>query len=210
MGHLLIEYEVTGPNHLGAPLGSKTAAHPLLKNGPTTFHDIHVALVAETAKPLCGGVVGRVLLQSDGREKHLSRLDRRTVGRLRQQAGKEQQLPFDHDTGERSFRHAHWNWNIRESFFFPGADQVFMDAEDVAVLGAGSFPRLTEVGQEQTYVIDLQEIFELARDGADRLGFDEPLPATADIPILGVHWAVEVAGETTRLAVSLEAMQMLD
>ena len=119
-------------------------------------------------------------------------------------------LPFDHDTGGRSFRHAHWNWNIRESFFFPGADLVFMDIEDIAVLGTGSLPRLTQAGQEQTYAIDLQEIFELARDGADRVGLDEPLPETADLPILGVHWAVEVAGEATRLSISLEAMQTVE
>jgi hypothetical protein len=89
---------VAGPNHLGARLEPKTAAHSLLKNGCGAFQDIQVALVAETVEPLRRGIVGRSLLQSDGRKNH-RRLSRGTVGGLRQQAGKEKQLPFDDNAG---------------------------------------------------------------------------------------------------------------
>ena len=106
--------------------------------------------------------------------------------------------PFRHRTGDKLFYHAHWNWNIRESLFYPGADIVYLDAEDLSKEEM-VLPRLEQVGQKLTYSIDLQVLFTIASRSQHGVSFDIPFPNTPDLPVYGVHWAVEVCGEKNYL-----------
>jgi len=110
--------------------------------------------------------------------------------------------PFRHRTGEKRFVHAHWNWNVRESFFYPGADIVYLDAPDLVAEGM-ELPHLERVGQEADYVIDLQQLFSIANRSERGVHFDAPLPEEPDLPVFGVHWAVEVSGAQSCLGCTL-------
>jgi hypothetical protein len=87
-----------------------------------------------------------------------------------------------------------------------------MDAEDVKSLCGSKFPvstslsvpRLTSIGQEILYKLDLQELFECADA---RFGFGEPMPSQT-LPIEGVRWAIEMTGENGALWTSVHGMAM--
>ncbi len=114
--------------------------------------------------------------------------------------------PFRHRTGDKRFAHGHWNWNVRESFFYPGADIVYVDAADLIAEGL-PLPKLDRAGQEADYVIDLQQLFTIASRSEHGVHFDSPLPSDADLPVFGVHWAVEVSGSQSYLGCSLRHMR---
>src|SRR5690606_1647568 len=51
-----------------------------------------------------------------------------------------------------------WNWPMKESFYHPGAEWAFMDAEDVqAFCGGFSIPAIAE-NTQVTYDINLQTL----------------------------------------------------
>src|SRR5699024_10983704 len=52
-----------------------------------------------------------------------------------------------------------WNWPITESHLSPGSDVAFLDAEDMQSLCGFSVPRLTTIGQQIDYDINLRKAF---------------------------------------------------
>lgn len=86
-----------------------------------------------------------------------------------------------------------FNWNIRESVWFPGADIVYRDIPQLNAECAwtpGWTPLsapLSAIGVRRSYLIDLQSLF--ACLGSSR--FSEPIPASGPIPITGIHFAIE-------------------
>lgn len=100
---------------------------------------------------------------------------------------------------------AKWNWPMQESFFHPGTEFFFIDSEDVNSHCGISVPRLTSIGQEISYDLNIEALFRCASD--DLGGFEDPMPGGI-LTIEGVHWAVEMTGEDGWLWPSVHDMQM--
>ena len=115
-------------------------------------------------------------------------------------------LAHDHfkNSSATTVGHNHWNWNIQESVYYPGADIVYIDVEDVVSHCGYSIPRLTTVGQEINYRIDATRLFRCMSSH-----FDEPFPTTANIPITGVIWANEATGKDGGIWVDVHQMKMI-
>ena len=86
-----------------------------------------------------------------------------------------------------------FNWNIRESVWFPGADIVYREIAQLnseCAWTAGWMPLappLASIGERRTYAIDLESLF--ACLGSSR--FSEPIPPSGPIPVTGIHFAIE-------------------
>jgi hypothetical protein len=101
--------------------------------------------------------------------------------------------------------HKHWNWQMQESFYYPGADIAFMDAEDVYALCGFSMTRLRNEGDNASYSVVLDDLYRCASN----LGlFDTPMPTVDSVPITGVHWANEGTGDNVALWTSVHNMRM--
>jgi hypothetical protein len=83
-----------------------------------------------------------------------------------------------------------WSWPITESAFYPGADIVYIDAEDMGYYCNFEVPSLA-LHQDVAYHIDMNALF---RCVSNRNLFTEPMPATPDIPVIQVLWANESTG----------------
>ena len=83
-----------------------------------------------------------------------------------------------------------FSWPITQSALYPGADIVYIDAEDMAFYCRFSMPTLA-AGADTNYRIDLTALY---RCVSDRGLFTEPMPATKDIPVTQVLWANESSG----------------
>lgn len=100
-----------------------------------------------------------------------------------------------------------WNWPMQESFYHPGVEWAFVDAEDVAYYCSGySVPRLTTINQEISYDINLQTLFQCISNWN---GWDTPMPSSGAIPIHGVHWSVEMSGTDGWIWPSVHEMKMV-
>lgn len=97
-----------------------------------------------------------------------------------------------------------WNWPLQESFYHPGAELTYIDAEDIQSLCGFSVPRLTSMGQEISYSLNLQSLFQCASNLG---GYDSAMPY-AYLPIEGVHWAVEMTGVDGWMWPSVHGMEM--
>jgi hypothetical protein len=84
----------------------------------------------------------------------------------------------------------HFSWPITQSALYPGADIIYIDAEDMPFYCRFSVPALT-LGTDRQYRIDLTGLF---RCVSDRGLFTEPMPATKNIPVTQVLWANESTG----------------
>jgi hypothetical protein len=100
--------------------------------------------------------------------------------------------------------HSHWNWQMQESFYYPGADIAYMDAEDVYALCGFSMTRLVNVGDSVDYSVVLDDLYRCA---SDKGLFDTPMPY-ALVPITGVHWGNEGTGSNVALWTSVHNMRM--
>jgi hypothetical protein len=83
-----------------------------------------------------------------------------------------------------------WNWPITQSAFYPGADIVYIDAEDMSYYCNFDVPLLA-LHQDVAYRIDMNALF---RCVSNRNLFTEPMPSTQDIPVTQVLWANENTG----------------
>lgn len=104
--------------------------------------------------------------------------------------------------------HRHWNWPAKNSFWYPGADIVFIDAEDVATHcgdGVGHLPRILEIGQPYEFLVDWEFLF---RCLSDHGLFDDPMPEHEVVPLTGIHWVVELFGNASIWAV-VSGMEMV-
>lgn len=100
-----------------------------------------------------------------------------------------------------------WNWPIDEHYLHPGADIAFIDAEDTYSVCGFWVKRLKNIGDEHTYTINLHALFHcMATAGY----FTDPIPATSNIPITGVHWVNENSGVNGWLWTSVHNMQMIN
>jgi hypothetical protein len=115
-------------------------------------------------------------------------------------------LAHDHfkNSSATTVGHGHWNWNVQESVYYPGADIVYIDVEDVVSHCGYSIPRLTSVGQEINYRIDATRLFSCLRNK-----FDDPFPTTANVPITAVFWANEATGKDGGIWVDVHQMKMI-
>ncbi len=84
----------------------------------------------------------------------------------------------------------HFNWPITQSALYPGAEIIYIDAEDMSFYCRFSLPTLA-AGSDRQYRIDLTGLY---RCVSDRGLFTEPMPATHDIPVTQVLWANESTG----------------
>lgn len=100
-----------------------------------------------------------------------------------------------------------WNWPIQEDYLYPGADLAFFDAENIAATCGQvlAVPRLTLIGQQFTYNLDLQGLFRCA---SNQGLFRTAMPTTSNLPIRGIHWANEGTGVNGWLWTSVHAMYM--
>lgn len=98
-----------------------------------------------------------------------------------------------------------WNWPMQESFYHPGVEWAFIDAEDVQYFCPSlSVLRLTTKGQQISYNINLESLFQcLSNNNA----WDTPMPGSI-LTISGVHWAVEMSGVNGALWTSVHDMKM--
>lgn len=110
----------------------------------------------------------------------------------------------DHLAGKQ-VNNGDWNWPIQEDYLYPGADLAFFDAEDIAASCGITVPRLTNIGQQIAYDLDLQGLFRCASN----LGlFRAAMPTTSNLPIRGIHWANEANSANGWLWTSVHAMKM--
>jgi len=102
--------------------------------------------------------------------------------------------------------HYHWNWTASNSFYYPGADIAFIDAEDIIThcgSGVGTVPRITSLGVKTYYSLDWEVLYRCVSDNGL---FDTPMP-TSTVPLLGVHWGGELFGDAA-IWVVVEDMKM--
>jgi len=106
--------------------------------------------------------------------------------------------------------HRHWNWPAKNSFWYPGADIAFIDAEDIASHcgpGVGYVPRMTHIDEVHDYELDWEFLF---RCLSDLELFDDPMPMAEMVPIIGVHWIVELYGNAAAWFVVSDMKMALD
>jgi hypothetical protein len=101
-----------------------------------------------------------------------------------------------------------WSWPFTEDTFFPGAEVVYFDAEDVQVLCPGYSVRrmtLSDANVDLPYDIDLQPLYQCASRWG---GWSNAMPTTLDIPITSIDWAVEGQATSGALWVAVHNMRM--
>lgn len=103
-----------------------------------------------------------------------------------------------------------WNWPVAEHYLFPGADIAYFDAEHLEDLCGIQVPEFLPVpGESREYDMNLHGLFRCA----SRLGlFRERMPNrrnARNIPIHGVHWALEAQGSDGQVWVSVHEPEML-
>lgn len=82
-----------------------------------------------------------------------------------------------------------WNWPIHGDFWPNGGTEiVYLSAENVRTMCQMNLNALTNLGQELQFNINVDQLF---RCVAGAGGFSNPVPSTLNIPVTGVHWAVE-------------------
>ena len=99
----------------------------------------------------------------------------------------------------------HFNWPITQSALYPGAEIVYIDAEDMAYYCGFDLPLLAPQ-QDTAYRIDLTALFGCV---SKRNLFTEPMPSTADIPVTQVLWANESSGVDGALWIDVHDPAML-
>lgn len=99
----------------------------------------------------------------------------------------------------------HFNWPITQSALYPGAEIVYIDAEDANYYCGFDVPALA-LQQDVGYTIDLTALFSCV---SNRNLFTEPMPTTADIPVTQVLWANESTGIEGDLWIDVHDQKML-
>jgi hypothetical protein len=84
----------------------------------------------------------------------------------------------------------HFSWPFAQSVLYPGAEIVYIDAEDMAYYCGFETPSLA-LHEDVAYRIDLTQLFACV----DQRGlFTEPMPPDPDVPVTQVLWANESTG----------------
>jgi len=84
----------------------------------------------------------------------------------------------------------HWNWPLQDDFFPVGGSEIaFVNADSVVLTSCGmNIPMLATMNQQINYSIDIDKLYKCVSAAS---GFSNALPTTSNIPVYGVHWAVE-------------------
>lgn len=99
----------------------------------------------------------------------------------------------------------HFNWPITQSALYPGAEIVYIDAEDMGFYCGFDEPLLA-LQQDVAYSVDLTALFGCV---TRRNLFTEPLPDTPDIPVTQVLWANESSGVDGALWIDVHDPRMI-
>jgi len=102
--------------------------------------------------------------------------------------------------------HFHWNWQFTQSFYSPGADYAFVDAEDVQWACGNTSVATVQPFVDTAVVVDWNLVFRCMSNAGL---FDTPMPSGL-VSLLGVHWAVEVSGAADKIWASVHGMTMID
>ncbi|MGH8324899.1 MAG: hypothetical protein ACRETD_14060, partial [Steroidobacteraceae bacterium] len=86
--------------------------------------------------------------------------------------------------------HVQWEWRYPQSAFYPGAVYLSLKADDMGTYCGMQIPTLA-LGQDVSYSIDLQQLFQCMN--THNL-FDDPLPATPNLPMPAILWSIETTG----------------
>jgi hypothetical protein len=100
-----------------------------------------------------------------------------------------------------------WNWPIKEAMYYPGAEVAVIDAERLnSECGVSVYrmSHLTDWRRDITYKINATQIFKCF---SDKERFSNAMPFY-DVPLRGVHWAVEGTGKNGGIWVSVHNMSM--
>lgn len=103
-----------------------------------------------------------------------------------------------------------WNWPVAEHYLFPGADIAYFDADRISDLCGIDVPAFLPVpGESREYDMDLHGLFRCA----SRLGlFRDRMPRPRNgrnLPIHGVHWALEAQGSDGQIWASVHQPEMV-
>lgn len=98
--------------------------------------------------------------------------------------------------------HTRWNWPLRDSLFYPGAEVAVLTSGHLRNLCGMSVPPLPLQGlTARAYSVDLASLYSCA----ERLRlFSSPMPYAQDIPVEGFHWYLESVGTRGALWISVE------
>ena len=99
----------------------------------------------------------------------------------------------------------HFSWPFSQSALYPGAEIVYIDAEDMNYYCGFETPSLA-LQQDVDYRIDLTALYACV---SQRNLFTEPMPATADLPVTQVLWANESTGVNGDLWIDVHDPKML-
>ncbi len=164
-----------------------------------------------------GGMRRGIFLQLFHRNQEFSCPDKISVIRNEATGIVREKIDDSHACNNKIYelQEADWNWPIQQSYFSPGIDLAYIDAEDLRTVCEGYFSKTTVVGnplngwrlgyrEESTYDIDLQELFNCVQS---LNGFNEPMP-DGPLPITGIQWTLEASGVDGLLWTSLESMEI--
>lgn len=98
-----------------------------------------------------------------------------------------------------------WDWRYTKSGFYPGAKVVSATADSLSSYCGLNVPLLV-LNQDVHYSIDLTKLFKCMSDHGL---FDEPLPTTANIPVITVLWANEATGVNGGLWTDVHNMRVV-
>jgi hypothetical protein len=111
---------------------------------------------------------------------------------------------FSRSTGAPPFVREDWNWNVEESMWYPGAEIVFVGADELASTCPGIVAALMPpvAGSSFDYSIDLNVLFRCLSSAPGKT-WSSPMPPTP-LAVTGVHWAIEMAIGTNWTRMSIE------
>ena len=113
----------------------------------------------------------------------------------------------DLETGDQPPARTRWNWPLRDSFYYPGAEVAMVSSAHLARLCGIDLPRQPlEVGSVQ-YAVDITSVFGCA---SDLNLFGTRMPGSDDIELDGFHWYLESVGPSGALWLAVEEPRVDD
>jgi hypothetical protein len=112
--------------------------------------------------------------------------------------------------GGPSFVREHWNWNVRQSMWYPGAEIIYLAADRLVATCnsatiSGSMIPVTK-GASANYSLDLETIYRCLGAVPDK-AWSDALPQTP-LAITGVHWAIEQTFGKNWTRLSIDGLEL--
>lgn len=101
--------------------------------------------------------------------------------------------------------HSLWNWPVKDSFFYPGADiATFSAGTNLQQVCNLDYPELdTSSSNFVDYHIDISALFQCAKN----IGYYPDLPNN-NVTIEGIHWFAETLGLAGKLSIEIQEINM--